>query len=144
MAYHRSGRGRRNDHNVHAPAVDIGVNHSKSSGPKWGSYGTSPRSKTIPYSITASSYTTVSYDITKTSHIFTTANYKDEQKPTYNVWIGISQVHLPTYWCPLYDSWESHPESLHTDRMAFLKKMREKIEQFIRRDLTERYTRDKD
>jgi hypothetical protein len=124
--------------------VGNGCNHNKSSTSKWGSYGTSPRSKTIPNLITASSDTTVSNDTTNTSHIFTTTNYEDQPKPPDNVWIGIIHVHLPTYWCSLCESWESHPESLHTDCMAFLKKMREKKEQFIRRYPTDRYTRDKD
>jgi hypothetical protein len=106
--------------------VGSGWIQNKNSATKWGSAGTSPRSKTIPNSITASSDTTVSYDITEMNHIFTTGNYKDESKPTDSVWIGISHVHLPTFWCPLYESWENHPESLHADCMAFLKKIRDK------------------
>jgi hypothetical protein len=121
-----------------------GWNHNKSFTSKWGSYGTSPRSKRIPNLITALSDTTVSYDITKTSHILTTTNYKKQPKPTDNIWIGISPVHLPTYWCPLCEIWEIHPESPHTDRMVFLKRTREEKQQFITRDPTQRYTRGKD
>jgi hypothetical protein len=91
-----------------------------------------------------SSDTTVSYDITKMNQIVTTGKYEDEPKPTDNVWIGISHVHLPTCWCPLCESWESHPESLHHDRMAFMKKIREKVQQTIYKYPSERYTREKD
>jgi hypothetical protein len=89
--------------------VGSGWNHNKNSAMKWGNNITSPQWKTIPNSITASSDTTVRYYITKTNHIFKTANCKGEPKSTDNVLIGISHVHLPTYLCPLCESWESHP-----------------------------------
>jgi hypothetical protein len=92
----------------------------------------------------ASSDTASSYDITKTNHIFKTPNYKDEPKPTDNVWVGISHVHLPTFWCPLCESWSIHPESLHHDCIGFLKQIRDKVQKAMYRDPNERYTRKKD
>jgi hypothetical protein len=74
-----------------------GWNHNKSSASKMGKLWHVTMIEKIPNSITTSSDTAVSYDITKISHIFTTANYKDQPKPADNVWIGISHVHLPTY-----------------------------------------------
>jgi hypothetical protein len=50
--------------------VGIRWNHNKNSATKWGNRGVSPQSKTISNSITASSDSTVSYDITKTNHIY--------------------------------------------------------------------------
>jgi hypothetical protein len=98
------------------------VEPDKNSTKKRGHNSTSQQWKKIPNSITASSDTTVSYDITKTKHRFKTANYKDKSKPTDNVWIGINHEHLPTYWCPLSESWESRPESLHHDCVDFIQK----------------------
>jgi hypothetical protein len=44
----------------------------------------------------------ISYEITYTKHRFTKSNH-DADKPTENVWIGISHVFLPTLWCPKFD-----------------------------------------
>jgi hypothetical protein len=32
-----------------------------------------------------------------------------------NIWIGISHVFLPTFWCPKCEKWTSHPESYHEE-----------------------------
>jgi hypothetical protein len=92
--------------------------------------GASPQARVIPNSSTAPSTITdnrsmISYDITKTNHIFTT-NHKDAPKPTEYVWIGISHTYLPTSWWPKCNKWGSHPESLNEDLMSFIKMMAER------------------
>jgi hypothetical protein len=111
--------------------VTSGWNKDKSPSARtasWDNGGASPRSKTIRNSITSSSSSLISYDITKTNHIFTAPSYRDAPKPTDNVLIGISHTHVPTCWCPKCDRWESHPESIHRDRMAFLRMIRARTE----------------
>jgi hypothetical protein len=44
----------------------------------------------------------VSYDPYLSTHIFTKVNI-DAPKPTYSIWIGVSHVFLPTFWCSKCD-----------------------------------------
>jgi hypothetical protein len=67
----------------------------------------------------------ISYDITKTNHIFT-ARHHDEPKPTGMVWICINNIDLSTLWCHKCNTSESHPEHLHEDLMRFVKMIEEK------------------
>jgi hypothetical protein len=43
----------------------------------------------------------------------------DAPKPTENIWIGISHVFLPTFWCSKCDSWSSHHDKLHDERIRW-------------------------
>jgi hypothetical protein len=43
----------------------------------------------------------------------------DAPKPTYNIWIGISHVFLPTFWCSKCDSWSSHHDKIHDVRITW-------------------------
>jgi hypothetical protein len=59
--------------------------------------------------------TTISYDPRQSNHIFTKINIT-KPKPTYNIWIGASDVFLPTFWCQKCNSWSSHHDHLHNER----------------------------
>jgi hypothetical protein len=96
----------------------------------WRSHGPSDKTKswvassprlTTPRSIStaATAYqTTISYDPRQSKHSFTKINI-DEPKPTYNVWIGTSHVFLPTFWCQKCNSWSSHHDKLHDERIRW-------------------------
>jgi hypothetical protein len=60
----------------------------------------------------------ISYDITQRKHRFKEAK-RDAEKLTGFVWIGISHIFLPTFWCPRCDEWVSHSESLHDERTCW-------------------------
>jgi hypothetical protein len=60
----------------------------------------------------------ISYDPYLSTHIFTKVNI-DAPKPTDNIWIGTSHVCLPTFWCSKCDSWSSHHDKLHDDRIQW-------------------------
>jgi hypothetical protein len=76
----------------------------------WKSHGTIAKSKTLadsstklttPRSISTTAtmdLSTISYDTYLSPHIFTKVNI-DAPKPTDNIWIGVSHVFLPTFWC---------------------------------------------
>jgi hypothetical protein len=51
-------------------------------------------------------------------HVFTKVNI-DAPKPTDNIWIGFSHVFLPTFWCAKCDSWSSHHEKIHDERIRW-------------------------
>jgi hypothetical protein len=70
-------------------------NQNKKSTTSWAQSASSPQWKKVPNSITASSYTAISYEITKTTHLLKKPNYKYESKPTNNIRVGTSRV--PTY-----------------------------------------------
>jgi hypothetical protein len=76
----------------------------------WRSQGTAAKLKawaessakiTTPRSISTAAImdrSTVSYDPYLSTHFFTKVNI-DAPKPTDNIWIGVSHVFLPTFWC---------------------------------------------
>jgi hypothetical protein len=74
---------------------------------------TTPRSISTTTKVDQSN---ISYDPYRSTHVFTKVNL-DEIKPTYNVWISTSHVFLPTFWCSEYDSWSSHHDKLHDERL---------------------------
>jgi hypothetical protein len=90
----------------------------------WRSQGTAEKSKTwaessekltTPRSISAAETMdqyAVSYDPYLSTHVFTKVNI-DAPKPTDNIWIGVSHVFLPTFWCAKCNSWSSHHDKIH-------------------------------
>jgi hypothetical protein len=90
----------------------------------WKSHGTTTKSKTwadsstkltTPRSIHTAATTdrsTISYDPYLSTHVFTKVNI-DAPKPTYNIWIGLSRVSLPIFWCSKCNSWSSHHVKVH-------------------------------
>jgi hypothetical protein len=107
--------------------------HDKQWGTKtntWRSHGPSDKTKswtgssprlTTPRSISTSATAerpTISYDPRQSKHIFTKINI-DEPKPTDNIWIGTSHVFLPTFWCQKCNSWSSHHDQLHDERIRW-------------------------
>jgi hypothetical protein len=96
----------------------------------WKFNGTTAKSKTwadsstkltAPRSISTAATTdrpTISYDPCLSTHVFTKVNI-DAPKPTYNIWIGISQVFLSTFWCSKCDSWSSHHDKIHDERIRW-------------------------
>jgi hypothetical protein len=87
----------------------------------WKSHGTTAKSKTwadsskkltTPRSISSAAtmgQSTIGYDPYLSMHVFTKVNI-DAPKPTDNIWIGISHLFLPTFWCSKCNSWSSHHE----------------------------------
>jgi hypothetical protein len=57
---------------------------------------------------------TVSYDPYLSTHVFI-----DAPKPTDNIWIGVSRVFLPTFWCAKCNSWSSHHDKIHDERIQW-------------------------
>jgi hypothetical protein len=55
---------------------------------------------------------TISYGPYLSTHVVTKVNI-DAPKPTDNIWIGVSHVFLPTFWCSKCDSWSSHHYKIH-------------------------------
>jgi hypothetical protein len=60
----------------------------------------------------------VSYDPYLSTHIFAKVNI-DAPKPTYNIWIGVPHVFLPTFWCAKCNSWSSHHDKIHDERIRW-------------------------
>jgi hypothetical protein len=60
----------------------------------------------------------VSYDPYLSTHFFTKVKI-DAPKPTDNIWIGASHVFLPTFWCSKCDSWSSHHDKIHDERIRW-------------------------
>jgi hypothetical protein len=96
----------------------------------WKSQGTTAKSKTWAYSSTklttprsiptaaTTDRPTISYDPYLSTHVFTKVNI-DAPKPTDNIWIGISHVFLPSFWCAKCDSWSSHHDKIHDERIRW-------------------------
>jgi hypothetical protein len=61
---------------------------------------------------------TISYDPYLSTHVFTKVNI-DALKPTDKIWIGISHVFLPTFWCLKCDIWPSHHGKIHDERIRW-------------------------
>jgi hypothetical protein len=88
------------------------------------SHGTSAKSKTwaessakltTPRSISTAATidrSAISYNPYLSTHVFTKVNI-DAPKPTDNIWIGVSHVFLPTFWCAKCNSWSSHHDKIH-------------------------------
>jgi hypothetical protein len=51
-------------------------------------------------------------------HVFTKVNI-DAPKSTDKIWIGTSNIFLPTFWCSKCDSWSSHHDKLHDERIGW-------------------------
>jgi hypothetical protein len=64
---------------------------------------------------TTADLSNISYDPYQSMHVFT----KNAPKPTYNVCIVTSHVLLPTFWCSKWDSWSSHHDTLHDERLRW-------------------------
>jgi hypothetical protein len=85
------------------------------------SWGASSPRLTTPRSISTTAtteQTTISYDPRQSKHIFTKIHI-NEPKPTDNLWIGTSHVFLPTFWCQKCNSWSSHHDQLHDERIRW-------------------------
>jgi hypothetical protein len=94
----------------------------------WKSHGTAAKSKTwaessakltTPRSISTAATmdrSTISYDPYLSTHVFTKVNI-DTPKPTDNIWIGVSHVFLPTFWCAKCNSWSSHHDKIYDERI---------------------------
>jgi hypothetical protein len=94
------------------------------------SQGTSAKSKTwaessakltAPRSISTAATmdrSAVSYDPYLSTQVFTKVNI-DAPKPTDNIWIGVSHVFLPTFWCEKCNSWSSHHDKMHDKRIRW-------------------------
>jgi hypothetical protein len=76
---------------------------------------TTPRSISISTVATADR-SNISYDPYLSTRVFTKGNI-DAPKPTDNIWIGIKHVFLPAFWCSKCDSWSSHHDKLHDERI---------------------------
>jgi hypothetical protein len=61
---------------------------------------------------------TISYDPYLSTHVFTKVNI-DAPKPTDTIWIGVSHVFLRTFWCTKCNSWSSHHEKKHDERIRW-------------------------
>jgi hypothetical protein len=61
---------------------------------------------------------TVSYNPYLSTHIFTKVNI-DAPKPADNIWIGVSLVFLTTFWCAKYNTWSSHHDKIHDERIQW-------------------------
>jgi hypothetical protein len=61
---------------------------------------------------------TISYDPYLSAHVFTKVNI-DTPKPTENIWIGVSHVFLPTFWCSKCNSWSSHHDKINDERIRW-------------------------
>jgi hypothetical protein len=99
------------------------VNSCKSQGntAKSKTWSDSSTKLTIPISISTAATTyrpTISYDPYLSTHVFTKVNI-DSPKPTDNIWIGISHVFLTTFWCSKCDSWSSHHDKIHDERIRW-------------------------
>jgi hypothetical protein len=96
----------------------------------WRSQGTATKSRawgesstklTTPKSISTAAtidQSAVSYDPYLSTHVFTKVNI-DAPKPADNIWIGVSHVFLPTFWCSKCDSWSSHHDKIHEERIRW-------------------------
>jgi hypothetical protein len=94
------------------------------------SYGTAAKSKTwaesstklkTPRSISTAATmdrSTTSYDPYLSTHVFTKVNI-DAPKLTDNIWIGVSHICLPTFWCAKCNSWSSHHDKIHDERIRW-------------------------
>jgi hypothetical protein len=92
----------------------------------WKYHGTAATSKTwaesstkltTPRSISNAATmdrSTISYDPYLSTHVFTKVNI-DAPKPTDNIWIGVSHVFVPTFWCAKCNSWSSHHDKIHDE-----------------------------
>jgi hypothetical protein len=96
----------------------------------WISQGTAKKSRawgesstklTTPRSISTAATmdrSAVSYDPYLSTHVVTKVNI-GAPKPTDNIWIDVSHVFLPTLWCSKCDSWSSHYDKIHDERIRW-------------------------
>jgi hypothetical protein len=61
---------------------------------------------------------TISYYPYLSTHVFTKVNI-DAPKPTDTIWIGVSHIFLPTFWCVKCNSWSSHHDKIHDERIRW-------------------------
>jgi hypothetical protein len=81
----------------------------------------SSRKQTTPrsiYTAATADRSNISYDPHQSTHVLTKVNL-DAPKPTYNICIGASHILLPTFWCSKCDSWSSHHDKLHDERLQW-------------------------
>jgi hypothetical protein len=96
----------------------------------WKTHATTAKSKpwvdsstklTTPRSISTtatSDQSNISYDPYLSTQVFKKVNI-DAPKPTDNMWIDSSRIFLPTIWCSKCDSWSSHHDKLHDERIRW-------------------------
>jgi hypothetical protein len=96
----------------------------------WKSHGTAAKSKTWAESSTKLTTrrsistaalmdrSTISYDPYLSTHVFTKVNI-DAPKPKDNIWIDVSHVFSPTFWCAKCNSWSSHHDKIHDERIRW-------------------------
>jgi hypothetical protein len=94
----------------------------------WKSHRTTKKSKTWadsstkltnPRSISTAATTdrpTISYNPYLSTHVLTKENI-EAPKQTDNIWIGVSHIFLPTFWCSKCDSWSSHHDKIHDEHI---------------------------
>jgi hypothetical protein len=61
---------------------------------------------------------TISYDPYLSTHVFTKVNI-DAPKPTDKIWIGVSHIFVPTFWCAKCNSWSSHHDKIHDEHIRW-------------------------
>jgi hypothetical protein len=96
----------------------------------WKSHGTAAKAKTwaesstkltTPRSISTAATmdrSTISYDPYLSTHVFIKVNI-DATKPTDKIWIVVSHVFLPTFWCVKCNSWSSHHEKIYDEHIRW-------------------------
>jgi hypothetical protein len=40
-------------------------------------------------------------------------------KPTDDIWIGVSHIFVPTFWCSKCNRWSSHHDKIHDERIRW-------------------------
>jgi hypothetical protein len=61
---------------------------------------------------------TISYDPYLSTLFFTKVNI-NVPKPTDTIWIFVSHLFLPTFWCSKCNSWSSHHDKIHDERIRW-------------------------
>jgi hypothetical protein len=119
------------------PKPDISTSQELNTMPmhdkQWGTDGNSWKSnttkpwpdsstkQTTPRSIstaTTADRSNISYAPYFSTHVFTKVNI-DAPKPTDNIWISTSHIFSPTFWCSKCDSWSSHHDKIHDERIRW-------------------------
>jgi hypothetical protein len=85
----------------------------------WKSHGTTTKSKTWADSSTKLT-TPRSISTAATTDRPTISPFSQKSpKPPDNIWIGVSHVFLPTFWCSKCDSWSSNHDKIYDERIRW-------------------------
>jgi hypothetical protein len=95
--------------------VEVPWNGSKKTWAESSTKLTTPRSISTAATMDRS---TISYDPYLSTPVFIKVNI-NAPKPTDNIWIGVSHVFLPTFWCAKCNSWSSHHDKIHDERIRW-------------------------